>query len=91
MSTELSAIVKTYDVRGLVATQLTPEVVYAIGYATCEELGLAGKGFIVGHDMRPSSPELARALEAGAAAAGAIVRPGGSGLDRHGLFRLGVI
>jgi phosphomannomutase len=77
VSTELSAIVKSYDVRGLVATQLTPEVVYAIGYATCEELGLAGKGFIVGHDMRPSSPELARALEAGAAAAGAIVRPVG--------------
>jgi len=74
VSPNLHDIVKSYDVRGLVASQLTPEVAYALGYATCEELGLQGKGFIVGHDMRPSSPELARALEAGAAAAGAAVR-----------------
>ena len=70
----LSDIVKSYDVRGLVDSQLTPTVAYALGVAVVEELGLAGKGFIVGHDMRPSSPELARALEAGALSAGAHVR-----------------
>ena len=67
-------IVKSYDVRGLVDSQLTPTVAYALGVAVAQQLDLAGKGFIVGHDMRPSSPELARALEAGAAHAGATVR-----------------
>ncbi len=71
---QLDEIVKSYDVRGLVASQLTPQVAYALGRAAVEELGLVGAGFIVGHDMRPSSPELARALEAGAADAGALVR-----------------
>ena len=78
MSTpQLHDIVKSYDVRGLVASQLTPTVAYALGVAVVEELDLAGKGFIVGHDMRPSSPELARAVESGAASAGAQVRPVG--------------
>ncbi len=70
----LDAIVKSYDVRGLVENQLTPHVAYALGVAAVAELGLQSKGFIVGHDMRPSSPELARALEAGARDAGATVR-----------------
>ena len=70
----LSDIVKSYDVRGLVATQLTPDVAYALGVAVVDELGLEGKGFIVGYDMRPSSPELARALSSGAESAGAHVR-----------------
>lgn len=76
-SQEISAlhdIVKSYDIRGLVDTQLTPRVAYALGRAVVSQLGLEAKGFIVGHDMRPSSPELARALEAGARAAGANVR-----------------
>lgn len=70
----LSDIVKSYDVRGLVATQLTPTVAFALGVAVVEELGLDGEGFIVGYDMRPSSLELARALGAGATSAGARVR-----------------
>ncbi len=75
MTSALRDIVKAYDVRGLVATQLTPQVAYALGVAVVEELGLIGKPFVVGHDMRPSSPELARALEAGAAEAGAHPMP----------------
>jgi len=71
----LNDIVKAYDVRGLVATQLTPQVAYALGVAAVGELGLEGKPFVIGHDMRPSSPELARAMEAGAHAAGATVMP----------------
>ena len=75
MTGSLLDIVKAYDVRGLVATELTPDVAYALGVAAVEELGLAGKPFVVGHDMRPSSPTLARALEAGARFAGATVMP----------------
>lgn len=70
----LDDIVKSYDIRGLVENQLTPRVAYALGVGVVEELGLLDAGFIVGHDMRPSSPELARALEAGARDAGARVR-----------------
>ena len=75
MNHPLFGIVKAYDVRGLVATELTPEAAYALGVGAVEELGLAGKPFVVGHDMRPSSPTLARALEAGAQSAGATVMP----------------
>jgi phosphomannomutase len=71
----LNDIVKAYDVRGLVATQLTPQTAYALGVAAVGELGLEGKPFVIGHDMRPSSPELARAMEAGAHSAGATVIP----------------
>ena len=75
MTHPLNDIVKAYDVRGLVATQLTPQTAYALGVAVVGELGLEGKPFVIGHDMRPSSPELARAMEAGAHAAGATVMP----------------
>jgi phosphomannomutase len=75
VTSALHDIVKAYDVRGLVATQLTPETAYALGVAAVQELGLVGKPFVVGHDMRPSSPELARALEAGATEAGATAMP----------------
>ena len=75
MTHPLHDIVKAYDVRGLVATQLTPQVAYALGMAAVGELSLEGKPFVIGHDMRPSSPELARAMEAGAQAAGATVMP----------------
>ena len=75
MTHPLHDIVKAYDVRGLVATQLTPQVAYALGVAAVGELGLEGKPFVIGHDMRPSSPELARAMEAGAHSAGATVMP----------------
>ena len=36
----LGDIVKTYDVRGLVATQLTPSVARALGAAFVEEVSL---------------------------------------------------
>ena len=58
--------VKTYDVRGLVGTQLTEDVIAAFGAAFVDELDLAGKQLVIGHDMRDSSPEFAAAFAAGA-------------------------
>ncbi|UCR90318.1 phosphomannomutase/phosphoglucomutase [Mycetocola spongiae] len=69
----LRAIVKAYDVRGLVGSQLTAEVVAALGAGFADEVGAAGGDLIVGHDMRDSSPEFAAAFARGAAARGANV------------------
>lgn len=70
---DLNSLVKTYDVRGLVGSQLTPEVVSALAAGFIDELGAAGEDVIVGHDMRDSSPEFADAFAAGAQARGANV------------------
>ena len=40
---DLSAFIKAYDVRGLVGTQLTDEVVEALGAGFVDELGVAGQ------------------------------------------------
>ncbi|WP_207670000.1 phosphomannomutase/phosphoglucomutase [Orlajensenia flava] len=69
----LSAIVKTYDVRGLVGSQLTAEVVEAVGAAFADEVRAAGSEIVVGHDMRDSSPEFAAAFSRGARKRGADV------------------
>jgi len=65
------SFVKTYDVRGLVESELTEPVVRALGFGFAAELELAGKQFVIGYDMRESSPKLARAFVAGASQAGA--------------------
>lgn len=70
---DLSAFVKTYDVRGLVGSQLTDEVVEAFGAAFVDEIGAAGSEVVVGHDMRDSSPAFAEAFTRGAVARGAHV------------------
>ncbi|HLU63375.1 MAG TPA: phosphomannomutase/phosphoglucomutase, partial [Protaetiibacter sp.] len=70
---DLSAFVKTYDVRGLVGTELTVEAVEALAAGFIDELGAAGQTVVVGHDMRDSSPEFAAAFERGASARGADV------------------
>jgi phosphomannomutase len=67
---DLTALVKAYDIRGLVGEQLDADVARALGAAFAEEVaGEAGR-VVVGHDMRPSSPELAAAFADGAAARG---------------------
>ena len=73
MSVNWDAIVKTYDVRGLVDIDLTDEVVAALAAGFVDELGLAGKEVIVGYDMRDSSPRFAEAFAKGATARGASV------------------
>nr|WP_255447570.1 phosphomannomutase/phosphoglucomutase [Schumannella sp. 10F1B-5-1] len=68
----LADFVKSYDVRGLVGSQLTEEVVTAIGAAFVDELGPdAGATVLIGHDMRDSSPGFAAAFARGAQARGA--------------------
>jgi phosphomannomutase len=69
----LSAVFKAYDVRGTVPDQIDEELARAVGSAFVEVTGSAGGAVVVGHDMRPSSPGLARAFAEGAAAAGADV------------------
>ena len=70
---DLTQFVKTYDVRGLVGSQLTAEVVEALAAAFVDEVQGAGSDVIVGHDMRDSSPEFAEAFARGAQARGAHV------------------
>ena len=69
----LDAIVKAYDVRGIVDEGLTDEVVTALAAAFADEVGAAGGRLVVGHDMRDSSPRFAAAFAAGAIARGADV------------------
>ncbi|HZG90035.1 MAG TPA: phosphomannomutase/phosphoglucomutase [Pseudonocardia sp.] len=65
---DLSAIVKAYDIRGVVGEQLDAPTVRDIGAATARLL-LAEDGpadrLVIGYDMRESSPELAAAFAEG--------------------------
>ena len=70
---DLSTFIKAYDVRGLVGSQLTDEVVEALGAGFVDELGVAGREIVVGHDMRDSSPGFVQAFARGATARGASV------------------
>ncbi len=68
----LAEFIKAYDVRGIVPEQLDAEVACAIGTAFAEVIAWpdAAAGVVVGHDMRPTSPELARAFADGVVARG---------------------
>jgi phosphomannomutase len=66
----LNAVVKTYDVRGLVGENLTEEIVAAVGAAFVDEVAAAGQDVVVGHDMRDSSPTFAAAFARGAQSRG---------------------
>lgn len=74
----LTHVVKAYDIRGLVGPDLDGSVARALGAAFAEEVtsgpdsgaGDDGAGspvrrVVVGHDMRPSSPDLVDAFAAG--------------------------
>src|SRR5690349_5312207 len=69
----LTAVFKAYDVRGTVPDQIDEDLARAVGGAFVEVTGAAGGAVVVGHDMRPSSPGMARAFAEGAARAGADV------------------
>jgi phosphomannomutase len=73
MTVNWDAMVKTYDVRGLVNIDLTEDVVEALAAGFVDELALAGKSLVVGHDMRDSSPLFEQAFSRGARARGANV------------------
>ena len=59
----IDQIIKAYDVRGLVENYLTPEFVFDIGQAFA--MLVKSECIVVGHDMRPSSPELVGAFSKG--------------------------
>jgi phosphomannomutase len=66
--TDLSAIVKAYDIRGVVGDQLDVPTVRAIGAATARLLLAdepAPARVVIGYDMRESSPDLAAAFAEG--------------------------
>ena len=61
-----SSIFKAYDIRGIVETELTPEIVKLIGRAVgTETIEKGERGVVVGRDGRLSGPELSEALISG--------------------------
>lgn len=68
-------IFREYDIRGVVGTELTPQLAHGIGRAvetlTRRKVGRAPR-IAIGRDNRPSSDVLARALRDGVAAAGGV-------------------
>jgi len=77
---DLSALVKAYDVRGVVPDQLDETIARAIGAAFLDVTGAAK--IVTAHDMRESGPGLARAFAEGARLRGAsVVEAGLSSTD----------
>ena len=60
-------IIKAYDIRGLLDSELTPDFAFAAGiaFASFLEMKKEPGTVIIGEDMRPSSPELATAFADG--------------------------
>ena len=65
---DLSALVKAYDIRGIVGEQLTTELATQFGAAFAKLVG--GPTIVVGYDMRDSSPSLATAFAEGVTSQG---------------------
>ena len=66
----LDQVIKAYDIRGIYPDQLNSELCYAIGGAFVSVLQLAARdggpgAVVIGHDMRPSGPELVAAFANG--------------------------
>jgi phosphomannomutase len=79
---DLSKIVKAYDVRGVVPDQFDETVARALGTAFVEmlrESGDAADQIVIAHDMRESGPGLVAAFARGVNAAGAAVLDMGLG------------
>ena len=75
--TDLSKIIKAYDIRGVVPDELNEDVAEAAGAAF---IRLTGAGeIVITHDMRTSSPPLVAAFARGATAQGADVIDAGLG------------
>ncbi len=71
----LSALIKAYDIRGVVPDQWGTDLSREVGTAFVEVLGIrssdGGAGrIVVGHDMRPTGPDLVAAFIDGVTAAG---------------------
>src|SRR5882757_456144 len=68
---DLSAIVKAYDIRGVVPDELDESIARSVGAAFIRVTGASR--IVTAHDMRPSSPGLATAFAQGATSQGADV------------------
>ncbi|MDO5511652.1 phosphomannomutase/phosphoglucomutase [Corynebacterium sp.] len=63
---DVSRVIKAYDVRGVVGDEITPAFIRDTGAAFAHLLRGEGETTVaIGHDMRPSSPELADAFSEG--------------------------
>ena len=72
---DLSALIKAYDIRGIVPDQWDSRLAREVGIAFVEVLKIreidGGAGtLVVGHDMRPTGPDLVAAFIAGVTSAG---------------------
>jgi phosphomannomutase len=79
---DLSRIVKAYDVRGIVPDQLNEPIAEAVGRAfvqTLRGMGEAVDRVVTAHDMRESGPALAAAFANGARCEGAGIVDAGLG------------
>jgi phosphomannomutase len=74
---DLARIVKAYDIRGVVPDELDEDLARSIGAAFVRLLD--ARTIVTAHDMRESSPGLARAFAEGAAGQGADVVEAGLG------------
>ena len=67
----VTSVIKAYDVRGIVGRDLDADFIRATGAAFARMLRGEGETTVaVGHDMRPSSPELVAAFAEGVTAQG---------------------
>ncbi|MBU3751602.1 MAG: phosphomannomutase/phosphoglucomutase [Mycobacterium sp.] len=81
---DVRRVIKAYDVRGLVGTELDEDFVRDVGAAFARLIRREGAGsaVVIGHDMRESSPQLAAAFAAGVTAQGLdVVRIGLASTD----------
>ena len=72
---DLSALIKAYDIRGVVPDQWGPDLAREVGTAFVEVLGIRSSDggasrIVVGHDMRPTGPDLVAAFIDGVTSAG---------------------
>ncbi|NKQ58018.1 phosphomannomutase/phosphoglucomutase [Amycolatopsis sp. K13G38] len=67
---DLSAIVKAYDIRGVVGEQLGADLVRDFGAAFALLIKPESPSVVIGHDMRESSPALAAAFAEGVTSQG---------------------
>jgi phosphomannomutase len=91
---DLSQLVKAYDVRGVVPDQLNETVARALGTAFVEMLRESGddaERIVIAHDMRETGPALAAAFAAGANSAGTAVVHIGLGSTDQLYYASGVL
>jgi phosphomannomutase len=64
---DLGAIIKAYDVRGVYPDQLDEALAHDVGAAFVRVCGIADAegAVVIGHDMRPSGPDLVASFAEG--------------------------